>query len=118
MGTLNGSAKSAYHVCIGVAQRAGPLFEVAAQAEAVEPEMAEAADAGRRATADLCKSFWVKAATDGLLADEVDPAQLAIATDILVCADTVVHLRRTHAWSAGEHRALMVEALTRLARRS
>src|ERR671933_673914 len=51
-------------VCVGVAQRAGPLFDVAAQAEAVEPEVAEAASAGRRATSDLCVEFWAQASAD------------------------------------------------------
>src|ERR671933_259449 len=59
--------------CVGVAERAGPLFEVAAQAEAVEPEVAEAADAGRRATAELCAEFWRHAADDGLLPGGLDP---------------------------------------------
>src|SRR5919202_4926817 len=48
-------------VCVGVAERAGPLFEVAAQAEAVEPEVAEAASAGRRETVQLCMEFWRRA---------------------------------------------------------
>jgi hypothetical protein len=104
-------------VCMGVAERAGPLFEVAAQAEAVEPEVAEAASAGRRATSDLCVEFWRQAADDGLLPDGVASAGLAVVTDLLVCADTVVHLRRTRGWSASAHRALVLDTLTTLARR-
>jgi AcrR family transcriptional regulator len=105
-------------VCVGVAERAGPLFEVAAQAEAVEPEVAEAASAGRRATADLCAEFWRRASADGLLPDDADPAALAVVADLLACADTTVHVRRTHGWSAPAHRALVVDTLTRLARSS
>jgi AcrR family transcriptional regulator len=105
-------------VCIGVAERAGPLFEVAAQAEAVEPEVAEAWAAGRRATVELCGDFWRGAAADGLLPAGVDLAALAVVTDLLVSADTTVHLRRTHAWSAARHRALVVRTLTALSARS
>jgi AcrR family transcriptional regulator len=103
-------------VCIGVAERAGPLFEVAAQAEAVESEMAQAAAAGRRATVDLCADFWRRAAADGLLPDGVDPATLSVVTDLLVCADSTVHLRRTDSWSPSGHRALVVGTLTALVR--
>ena len=102
-------------VCIGIAQRAGPLFEVAAQAEAVEPEVAQAATAGRRATAELCAAFWQHAADDGLIRDHLDPRALAIVTDVLICADTVVHLRRTRGWSASPYRALVIDTLTTLA---
>jgi AcrR family transcriptional regulator len=114
--TLHARIHALADVSVGVAERAGPLFEVAVQAEGVEPEVAEAASAGRRATADLCESFWQRAATDGLVPDELDPAALAVITDLLICADTVVHLRRTHGWSAPAHRTLIIDTLTALAR--
>ena len=114
--TLQARIHALADVCVGVAERAGPLFEVAAQAEAVEPEVAAAASAGRRATRDLCAEFWRRAAEDELLPDHVDPATLAVVTDLLVCADTTVHLRRTEQWSAAAHRALVVETLAALAR--
>lgn len=101
-------------VSVGVAERAGPLFEVAAQSEGLEPELAEAARAGRRATTGLCRSFWEHAAADGLLAKGLHPERLTVVTDVLLCADTVVHLRRTHGWSAAEHRSLIVDTLTAL----
>ena len=116
-GTLPARIHALADVCVGVAERAGPLFEVAAQAEAVEPEVAAAASAGRQATRDLCAEFWRRAAEDGLLPDDVGPATLAVvASDLLVCADTTVHLRRTRQWSAAAHRTLVVETLTALAR--
>ena len=102
-------------VCIGVARRAGPLFEVAAQAEAVEPDVARAAAAGRQATLELCTTFWQQARTDRLVGDGADPPTLATVTDLLVCADAVVHLRRTGGWSASAHRDLVIDALTALA---
>jgi AcrR family transcriptional regulator len=113
--TLQARIDAFADVCIGVAERAGPLFEVAAQAEAVEPEVAQAATAGRRATAELCTAFWRHAAADGLISDELDREALAVVTDLLVCADTVVHLRRTRGWSAPAHRRLVVDTLTTVA---
>jgi AcrR family transcriptional regulator len=113
--TLEARIDAFADVCIGVADRAGRLFEVAAQAEAIEPEVAQAAAAGRRATAELCAEFWRHAAADHLISDEHDAEALAVVTDLLVCADTVVHLLRTHGWSATAHRRLVVDTLTTLA---
>jgi AcrR family transcriptional regulator len=112
--TLAGRIDALADVCVGVAQRAGPLFEVAAQAEGLEPDLAEAAQAGRRATAELCEAFWAQAAADGLLSHGLDQAFLALVTDVLICADTTVHLRRTHTWSASVHRAVVVDTVTAL----
>lgn len=44
----------------------------------------------------------------------VDPAQLAVLTDLLVCADTVVHLQHASTWSVATYRALIVDTLTAL----
>lgn len=104
-------------VSVGIAERAGALFEVAAQAEGLEPELNEAAQAGRRATTKLCRSFWDNAAADGLLTARHDPAHLAVLTDVLICADTVVHVRRAHGWSAAGYRSLIVDTLTALTNR-
>lgn len=101
-------------VSVGIAERAGPMFEVATQAEGLEPELAEAAQAGRHATAALCRSFWEHAAADGLLAKGARPEYLTVLTDVLLCADTVVHTRRTHGWSASLHRSLIIDTLTAL----
>ncbi len=103
-------------VSVGVAERAGSLFEVAAEAEGLEPELAEAAQAGRRATLQLCNSFWDHAVADGLLAKGLDPERLTLLTDVLLCADTVVHVRRVHGWSADVHRSLIVDTLAALTR--
>ena len=77
-------------VSVGIAERAGPLFEVAAQAEGLEPELAQAAQAGRLAAADSARSFWRHAADDGLIATGLDHSTLALITDVLICADTTV----------------------------
>jgi hypothetical protein len=101
-------------VCVGVAARTGGLFEVAAQAEAVEPEIAAAFAAGRVATVDLCRSFWTSARDSGLLPAEADVDALTVAADVVVAADTTVHLRRTGAWSEAAHRRLVADTLTAL----
>lgn len=100
---------------VGIAERAGALFEVAAQAEGVEPEIEQAFQAGRAATATLAEQFWTAAARDGLVPNR-RLAQLTTITDLLTCADTVVHLRRTGAWSARRYRALIIDTLTALVR--
>ncbi len=98
-------------VAAGIADRTGALLEVASQAEGIEPELAEAAQAGRHATAQLCEQFWTRARDDGLVAPDTDVATLAITTDVIVCADTTVHLRRTRRWTAADHAAWLRAAL-------
>ena len=114
-GTLAERIEALADVSVGIAERAGPLFEVAVQAEGLEPELAEAAQAGRRATTQLCRSFWDHAAADGLLKKGLHPERLTVVTDVLLCSDTVVHIRRTHGWSAADYRSLIVDTLTALA---
>lgn len=101
-------------VTTGIMQRAAALFDVAAQAEGLEPELADAWQAGRRATADLAASFWRNAATDGLLTAQVDTKLLVITTDVLICADTMVHLRRTRRWTVRAYRRWLSTSLQAL----
>ena len=103
-------------MCVGIADRAGALFEVAAQAEGVEPDLAAAFQAGRRETEHLCARFWDHAQADGLLDANIDLGTLVILTDLLVCADTTVHLRRTRGWAGPEHQALITDTLATLTR--
>lgn len=114
--TLTERLDALVDVTTGIMQRAGALFEVAAQAEGLEPELAEAWSAGRRATADLASTFWRRAAADGLLPPGADRRQLAITTDLLTCADTMVHLRRTRRWTARDHRRWLAASLHALDR--
>ncbi|WP_033290377.1 TetR/AcrR family transcriptional regulator [Amycolatopsis jejuensis] len=103
-------------ISIGIADRAGALFEVAAQAEGAEPEIADAAQAGREETARMCGEFWHLAKKDGLLGSEVEVRPLSLTTDALVCADTMVHLRRVYGWSAAQYGPWLREALHALVR--
>ena len=63
---------------------------------------------------DSAADFWAAAVADGLLPDDTDVAALARTTDVLVCADTLVHLRRTTAWSAPGHAAWLRRTITSL----
>ena len=90
-------------------------FNDLAQAEGLEPELTDAAQAGRLDTTRLCRLFWQRAAEDRLVDPALDLPHLTTATDLLVCADSVVHLRRSGVWSARSHRRLVVESLTALA---
>lgn len=101
-------------VTVGIMQRAGHLFDVAAQAEGLEPELAAAWQAGRQASAELCDTFWSRAADDGMLPDNADTRLLGITTDVLICADTVVHLRRTRSWTAADYRSWLEVTLPAL----
>ena len=102
-------------VTAGIMRRAAPLFDVAAQAEGLEPDLATAWQAGRRATAELAATFWKRAAADGLVPKGADLPVLAATTDVLICADTMVHLRRTRSWSARRYRSWLAQSLQGLA---
>lgn len=113
--TLTDRIDALVAVATGIAERAGAFFEVASQAEGLEEEIARSAQAGRESTARLCATFWATAAADGLLPQGADIQMLARTTDVLVCADTLVHLRRTTAWSAPDHSGWLRATLTVLA---
>ncbi|WP_208720162.1 hypothetical protein [Amycolatopsis circi] len=113
-GTLTERLDALADVTAGIAHRAGALLKVAAQAEGAESEIAEAAQSGRRETARLCKEFWSRTAADGLVESTVDDTQLANTMDALLCADTMVHLRRVHGWSAKEYGRWLRKALRAL----
>lgn len=112
--TLARRLEALVDVTSGVMERAGALFDVAAQAEGLEPDLAAAWQAGRGATAELAASFYRRAAADGLLAEHASPAHLAITTDVLICADTMVHLRRTRRVTAGAYRRWLSTSLSAL----
>jgi AcrR family transcriptional regulator len=113
--TLERRVDALVEVTVGIMERTADLFDVAAQAEGIEPELAEAWQAGRRATADLARTFWTSAAADKLVPRAMDLDLVATTTDVLICADTMVHLRRTRTWTASDHRAWLRTSLGGLA---
>ena len=102
-------------VCVGVAQRAGrcsrwPPRPRASNRTWPRPQQPDAAPPPSSAKRSGPKPPQTASSPTGS-----DPALLALVTDVLVCADTTVHLRRTDSWSASTHRRLVVDTLTTLA---
>ncbi|MCP2245102.1 TetR/AcrR family transcriptional regulator [Lentzea aerocolonigenes] len=93
--------------------RTGSLLQVAQQAEAVEPEIAERAQAARAMTHQAIGGFFRKLAADGLMSDEnVD--WVAETGAVLGQAETYLLLTRTTGWSVEEYESWLAETWTRL----
>jgi AcrR family transcriptional regulator len=99
----------------GIMGRAGALFVVAAQAEAAEPEIAAAAQAGRRATYDQYAGFWRQAQADRLLASGADVEWLGATSAVVGAADTWVHIARTMGWTVPIYTAWLRTTMRHLA---
>lgn len=84
--------------------RAGDLFEVALQAQASEPEVAEAFRAGRADTRELMRRFVRAAREDGLLAEVADPVWQEETVALAAQAESYLLLRRTTGWRGDEYR--------------
>jgi hypothetical protein len=95
--------------------RAAPLLAVAAEAAPSEPEIAAAYQAGREATRDSQRRFWVAAASDGLLPPGADLDWLADTTALLVAAETYLLGSRILHWSPGQHEQWLAATMRRLA---
>ena len=74
---------------------AADVIAVARQAEPAEPLLAAAAHAGRAATRDAIRAFWMRAHHDGLLPTGCDLAWLADTTSALAHAETYLLMRET-----------------------
>jgi AcrR family transcriptional regulator len=74
---------------------AADVIAVAREAEATEPLLAAAAQAGRAATRDAIRTFWTRAHDDGLLPAGCDLAWLADTTSVLAHAETYLLMRET-----------------------
>ena len=95
-------------------KRAGDLFEVAQQAQASEPVLAEAMRAGRRATRQNLQAFVRTAQADGLIPGEPDLAWLEETVALIGQADTYLLLRRTNRWSTRRYQEWLAITLHRL----
>jgi AcrR family transcriptional regulator len=94
-------------------ERTGPLLGVAQQAEAVEPEIAERAQAARTQTHQAIGGFFRKLAADGLMsAEQVD--WVAETGAVLGQAETYLLLTRTTGWSIEAYESWLVQTWTRL----
>lgn len=94
--------------------RAGDLFEVVLQAQASEPELAEAFHAGRADTRELLRRFVRTARTDGMLADVDDPVWQEETVALTCQAETYLLLRRTTGWGKREYRDWLRRTLREL----
>ncbi|NGY59820.1 TetR/AcrR family transcriptional regulator [Lentzea sp. NEAU-D13] len=93
--------------------RTGALLRVAQQAEAIEPEIAERAQAARTQTHQAIGGFFRKLAADGLISNEtVD--WVAQTGAVLGQAETYVLLTRTTEQTIEAYESWLVETWTRL----
>jgi len=93
--------------------RTGSLIEVAQQAEAIEPEIAERSQAARSQTHQAIGGFFRKLAADGLISVEnVD--WLAETGAVLGQAETYLLLTKTTGWSIEQYESWLVDTWTRL----
>ncbi|MEV6104017.1 helix-turn-helix domain-containing protein [Streptomyces sp. NPDC051940] len=84
-------------------ERAADLFEVVLQAQAAEPELADAFQAGRTATRELLLQFVRTARADGLLTEPADPEWQAETVALAGQAETYLLLRRTTRWTPQQY---------------
>jgi AcrR family transcriptional regulator len=96
-------------------ERAGALLAVADEAEAVEPAVAADAHAGRLATRDAVRRFWVAMARDGLLLPGADVDWLADTSVLLVSTDGYRQVRRVLDWDPDRYETWLRSTFTRLA---
>ena len=83
--------------------RTGALLRVAQQAEAVEPVIAERAQAARLDTQRILEAFWRGMADDGLLQVGIDTDWLAVTGALLGQAETYLVLSRVIAPGIDEY---------------
>ncbi|MES9536254.1 TetR family transcriptional regulator [Actinomadura sp. NPDC000600] len=95
-------------------ERAADLFEAVLQAQATEPELAEAFQAGRAATRELLHQFVRSARTDGLLTETADPAWQEETVALAGQAETYLLLRRTTGWTHEQYRAWLHRTLAQV----
>lgn len=95
--------------------RASDLLAVALEAAPVEPDLDQAAQAGREATRDNMRLFRTRADDDGLLPAGRDIDWLTETTALLASAETYLHGARMHHWSPERYEQWLITTFTRLA---
>jgi AcrR family transcriptional regulator len=98
-----------------IMERTGPLFAVAQQAAAVEPEIAAAWDEGREGSRKSQEVFWTRMAEDGLLGPDADVSWLIDTGSVLGAAETYLTIVRMLGWDLDAYERWLVVTLTRLA---
>jgi AcrR family transcriptional regulator len=100
--------------CAALMARAGDVFAVAQQAEPVEPVIADAARAGRAATRDSLRRFFIALRDDGLLSAGADLDWLCDTAGVLAHANTYLLIRETLSWTTGQYRTWLRTTWERL----
>ena len=117
-GTLDDRIAALARGTADLMDRAGELFAVALQAQAAEPLLAEAFEAGRATTRQNLHEFVDRAVADGLLAEPRDPVWLKETVALAGQAETFLLLRRTTGWHAGDYHGWLTTTWRRLLRPS
>jgi AcrR family transcriptional regulator len=94
---------------------AADVIAVAKEAEPTEPVLAAAASAGRSATREAVRTFWMRARDDGLLPTHTDLTWLADTTSVLAHADTYLLMRQTLRMTPPRYQKWIATTLRRLA---
>ena len=94
--------------------RTADLFEVVLQAQATEPLLAEAFQAGRTAVRDNTRAFVEAAVTDDLLRKGADADWLTETATVVLHAETCLLLGRTRQWRNEDYRDWLRVTLQRL----
>jgi AcrR family transcriptional regulator len=79
-------------------RRTGALLRVAQQAEALEPTIADRAQAARLDTQRILEAFWRAMASDGLLDPDIDVDRLALTGAAVGQAETYLLLSKVVDW--------------------
>lgn len=95
-------------------RRTADLFEVVLQAQATEPVLAQAFQAGRTAVRDNTRAFVEAAINDGVLRKGADAEWLAETVAVVLHAETCLLLRRTRGWRNDDYRDWLRVTLQRL----
>lgn len=93
---------------------AADVIAVAAEAEAAEPILAEAARAGRAATLDAVRGFWTSAERDGLLPAGCDIDWLVETSSLLSHAQSYLLMRETLGMTPARYETWIAATLRRL----
>ena len=93
---------------------AADVIAVAREAEATEPLLAAAAQAGRAATRDAVRAFWTRAHNDGLLPAGCDLTWLADTTSVLSHASTYLLMRETLGMTPERYQSWLVTTYHRM----
>jgi AcrR family transcriptional regulator len=102
--TLDGRIGAFADGATRILTRTGPLFRVAREAEAIEPDIARAFAAARADTLATSRRMWQSLADDGMLHPGVDVDWVAETTGLLAAADTYLLIQATLQWTPDQLR--------------